>query len=135
MQLQSKWKQTSNKFDVSVPVSHAQLQIGSREGGRFWGPEQGSRVWDESCAPSILPGTLHSLFSPPPPSLSPREEALGPRVMQYWQLASPLLGNQLSEQQINLQSKLLPGPSTILGASSSAEVWISGLVFLPAFLG
>lgn len=33
---------------------------------------------DEPCAPSILPGTLQSLFSPPPSSLSPREEALGP---------------------------------------------------------
>lgn len=37
MQLQSKWKHTSNKFNVSVPVSHAQLQIGSSKGGGFWG--------------------------------------------------------------------------------------------------
>lgn len=62
MQLQSKWKHTSKKFDVSAPVSHAQLQNGSIKRGA-WGPEQGSRSWDELCAPSILLGMLQ--FVPP----------------------------------------------------------------------
>lgn len=68
MQLQSKWKPPTNlMFQFLCPMLSSKLVLGKEE-------DSG----DESCAPSILPGTLQSLFSPPPSSLSPREEALGP---------------------------------------------------------
>lgn len=123
--------------EVSAPVSHAQLQIGSIKRGA-WGPEQGSRGWDEPCAPSILLGMLQ-FVSPPYSQLlcfpcgTPGKRLWIPVDNAVLTTCFSLLGNQLSEQQINLQSNLFPGPSTILGANSSAEVWISGLAFLPAF--